>query len=245
MEKVYIYDGSFKSLIILIITLLKNNIKPNNIKKDGYNVNIFEELIYLEINEKINIYKTIHHFEILKTCFNVYLSLEENKELIIFYFLLNYKKYKEKVIYLRNLKCVSETLRISNYVKHEAHRFKGFVRFKELDNKVLYAEIEPDNNILPLIKEHFEKRLSKELWIIKDTKRNLLCIYDKKQSYLVSEDEFKLLNLNLSKTEKEIEILWQEFYKTIGIKERKNERCRMNFMPKKYWKNILEVSDEL
>ena len=74
---------------------------------------------------------------------------------------------------------------------------------------------------------------------------NLLCIYDKKQSYLVSEDEFKLLNLNLSKTEKEIEILWQEFYKTIGIKERKNDRCRMNFMPKKYWKNILEVSDEL
>lgn len=245
MEKVYIYDGSFKSLIILIITLLENNIKPNNIKKDEYNANIFEELLYLEVDKNINIYKTIHHFEILKICFNVYLSLEEIKELIIFYFLLNYLKYKEKVIYLRKLKCVSEALRISNQVKHEAHRFKGFIRFKELNNKVLYAEIEPDNNILPLIKEHFEKRFSKELWIIKDTKRHLLCIYDKKQSYLISEDEFKLLNLNPSKTEKETEILWQEFYKTIGIKERKNDRCRMNFMPKKYWKNILEVSDEL
>ena len=157
MEKVYIYDGSFKSLIILIVTLLENHIKPNNIKEDEYNANIFEELLYLEIDKNINIYKTIHHFEILKICFNVYLSSEENKELIIYYFLLNYKKYKEKVIYLRNLKCVSETLRISNYVKHEAHRFKGFVRFKELDNKILYAEIEPDNNILPLIKDHFEK----------------------------------------------------------------------------------------
>lgn len=245
MEKVYIYDGSFKSLIILIIILLNKKVKPNSIKQEGYTENIFEELIYLDIPKDVNIYQTIHHFEILKICFCVFLSEENNKELIIYYFLLNYIKYKEKIIYLRKLKCVSEALRISNYVKHEAHRFKGFVRFKELDNKVLYAEIEPDNNILPLIKEHFEKRLSKELWIIKDIKRKLLCIYDKKQSYLVNEDEFKLLNLKLSKSEKEIEILWQEFYKTIGIKERKNDRCRMNFMPKKYWKNILEVSDEL
>ena len=37
---------------------------------------------------------------------------------------------------------------------------------------------------------------------------------------------------------------WKDFYKTIGIKERKNDRCRMNFMPKKYWKYILEMSDE-
>ena len=43
----------------------------------------------------------------------------------------------------------------------------------------------------------------------------------------------------------EIEDLWKSFYNTIGIKERKNDRCRMNFMPKKYWKYILEVSDEI
>ena len=42
----------------------------------------------------------------------------------------------------------------------------------------------------------------------------------------------------------EIEDLWKSFYNTIGIKERKNDRCRMNFMPKKYWKYILEVENE-
>ncbi len=245
MEKVYVYDDDFNSLIILIITLLRNKIKPDNIKSNSYNTNLLEETINLEIDKNENIYKTIHHFEILKICYCVYLSEVSNKELIIFYFLLNYLKYKEKVIYLRKLKCVTETLKISNQVKHEAHRFKGFVRFKELDNKVLYAEIEPDNNILPLIKEHFIKRLSNELWIIKDVKRKLLCTYDRKKAYLVSEDEFKLLNIKLSDFEKETEILWQEFYKTTGIKERKNDKCRMNFMPKKYWKNILEMSDEI
>ena len=198
MEKVYIYDEDFNSLIILLITLLRNKIKPDNIKSNSYNTNLLEETIYLEIDKNENIYKTIHHFEFLKTCFCVYLSEVNNKEIIIFYFLLNYLKYKEKVIYLRKLKCVSEVLRISSQVKHEAHRFKGFIRFKELDNKVLYAEIEPYNNILPLIKDHFIKRLTNELWIIKDVKRKLLCIYDKKKSYIVSENEFKLLNINFN-----------------------------------------------
>ena len=48
---------------------------------------------------------------------------------------------------------------------------------------------------------------------------------------------------NLSNTEIEMETMWKTFYNTIGIEERKNNRCRMNFMPKKYWKYILEVGD--
>ena len=51
--------------------------------------------------------------------------------------------------------------------------------------------------------------------------------------------------LNLSEEEKEMESLWKVFYKTIGIDARRNDRCRRNFMPKKYWKYILEVEDEL
>ena len=49
---------------------------------------------------------------------------------------------------------------------------------------------------------------------------------------------------NLSEEELDTEKLWKEFYKTIGIETRKNDRCRMNFMPKKYWKYIIEMSDE-
>ena len=44
----------------------------------------------------------------------------------------------------------------------------------------------------------------------------------------------------MSKDEK----LWKEFFNTIGIKERKNLKCQKNFMPKKYWKNIIEMEKE-
>ena len=49
----------------------------------------------------------------------------------------------------------------------------------------------------------------------------------------------------LSECEEDVLELWKNFYKTIAIKERTNERCRMNFMPKKYWKYIIEMSDEI
>ena len=172
-------------------------------------------------------------------------SEEENKELILYYFFLNSLKYRRNIIYHRNLKCVSEVLRISSYVMHEAHKMKGFLRFKELEKNILYAEMEPTNDILFLISCHFTKRLKNEFWIIKDNRRKILSIYDKKHFIIVKDEEFQLSIIRESNNEKDIEALWKTFYKTISIKERKNDRCRRNFMPKKYWKYITEVKEEL
>ena len=139
---------------------------------------------------------------------------------------------------------IIETLRISRYVGHEAHKLTGFLRFKEIDQNYLYAEMEPENNIIFLISKHFQKRLANESWIIRDVKRNLISIYNQNIFTIYKEDEIKLLNLKISKQEKDMQNLWKTFYQTVSIKERKNEKCQMNFMPKKYWKYIIEMSDE-
>ena len=62
---------------------------------------------------------------------------------------------------------------------------------------------------------------------------------DKMEFYILDSD----IDIKKFDSEDYYEDMWKEFYKTIGIKERKNDRCRMNFMPKKYWKYIVEVSD--
>ncbi len=248
MKNVYIYEGNFISLLNTIIFLLKNNIKPENIKSEDYTPTLFENIINLSINQDETILeKTIKSFGLFPVhrMYYVFLSEEENKELIIYYFFRNSIKYRQKILYYRNLKCVSEVWRISNYVIHETHKMKGFLRFKELEKNILYAEMEPTNDILFLISCHFTKRLKNEFWIIKDNKRKILSIYDKKEFIIVREEEFKLTIEKESKHEKDIEELWKTFYKTIGIKERKNERCRRNFMPKKYWKYIIEVQEEI
>ena len=247
MNNVYLYNGDFLYLLSLIKYLCDFKIKPDNIKDNSFSPSLFDNTINLNIIVNDNIVDSFidsigaNNFKII---FYTFLSNNINKELIIYYFYLNALKYKDNIIYKRNLKCVSESLKIAKYVKHEAHKYKGFVRFKELENNVLYAEIEPTNDVLYIISKHFELRLKNEYWIIKDMKRNKLSVYDKNNFFIISGDNFKLFNNNLSEEELDTEKLWKEFYKTIGIETRKNDRCRMNFMPKKYWKYIIEMSDE-
>ena len=207
---------------------------------------MFDEVVTLHIQEDEDV---LHYFishlgpHIISTSYYLFLSNDEYKELLIYYFLLYGFTYKNKVYYMRNLKSVSKALKISQYVSREAHKLKGFLRFKELKNGVLYAEMEPENNIIFILSKHFKARLKNEFWIIKDVKRGILSIYDKKEYFIVSEEDFSLFTEEVSLEEEQIQTLWKSFYQTIGIKERKNDRCRMNFMPKKYWKYIIEVSD--
>ena len=241
---IYLYKKDFISLLNLINYLFKNNIKPTNIKDEFYSPNLLEKTYYPTIeldNDLVNrIINKIGEYSFSIIC-HVYLSSNENKEMLIYEFLLNSLKYKDKICFRRDIISVSECLKISRYVTHEAHKFKGFVRFKELRNGVLYSTIEPENDILLMLSNHFKNRLRNEFWIIKDNKRNIISIYNKKDFYIISSNDF---DIKLDLKDDYYEEMWKSFYKTIGIKERKNDRCRINFMPKKYWKYILEVSDE-
>ena len=50
MNNVYIYEGDFISLLNIILYLLKNNLKPNNIKTEDYFPSLFENIISLSIH---------------------------------------------------------------------------------------------------------------------------------------------------------------------------------------------------
>ena len=248
MNNVFIYNDSFISLLNLLNILIDKNIKPFKIKNYDYTPNLFERTIKLEIPENEEIINTVikkTNIRIFNIIYYTFLSSEENKETIIFYFYLNSLKYQDKILNMRNLKCVNEALKINKYVGNENHKYKGFVRFKELENGILYAEIEPINNILGILSKHFVKRLKNEYWIIKDVKRNILALYDKKEINFTDGDQFELFTKNISKDEEAIQKLWTTFYNKIGIEERKNDRCRRNFMPKRYWKYITEMRNEL
>lgn len=245
INKVYLYDGSFNDLLVLCAKLISLKIKPFKIvNESSYTTSLFDDVVIIErdflIYEK---FKKLVGFKVLGCVFKVYLSEEDRKELIIYYFLLNALKYKNEIFKMRNLRCVLEALRISGYVGRETHKFKGFTRFREITNNILYAEISPTNNILEPLSFHFQKRLNSEYWIIKDVKRKVYSVYDIKNFYLVLEENLKDIDLSFSDEEQGVVDLWLKFFKTVGIEERKNLRCQMNFMPKKYWNNIIEMSE--
>ena len=46
---------------------------------------------------------------------------------------------------------------------------------------------------------------------------------------------------HFSKEESNFQVLWKTFFNTISIKERQNARLQMQFMPKKYWQDLVEM----
>jgi len=247
MNKVFIYEDTWQELLKLITYLIQTKQKDFNIKNNFYQANLLDEILIINLPD----YKNIKQFwqkqvtySIYRLGYDVFLSNYQEKELVIYYFFKNALKYGSKVKYMRNLNCTNKTLQISQYVHHEAHKMKGFLRFKKM-KAFYYAEISPENNIIELIAPHFKKRLANENWLIKDVKRNFYCLYDKKQIYLLNGDEIKDLNLLSQVSEDEIEDLWKSFFKTIAIKERINKKCQRNFMPKKYWQYMIEMEDEI
>ncbi len=246
-NNIYIYNDSFISLLCLIKKLFLIKEIPYDIKSTNYQRNLFDEIITLNINEDEDVINSINKnmgLKILNILYYIYLSENKNKELIIYYFIYYSLIYKNKIFYMHKISWINDALNIAKYVSRENHKIKGFLRFKELKSKALYAEISPTNNVLPILVKHFATRLKNEYWLIKDTKRNILAIYDKKEIYLVDAKDINLTLSDYSKNEKKTQDMWKSFYKTIGIESRKNERCRRNFMPKKYWKYIIEVSEE-
>ena len=235
---IYLYEKDFINLLNLINYLLKNKIEPLNIKDIDYMPNLFEKTYFKNIELDNNLIDRIINkigYYAFRVIYYVYLSDKKDKELLIYKFLSVSLKYKSKVCYQRNIDVVSDCLKISKYVKCEAHKFKGFIRFKDL-NGVLYSEMEPENNILLILSNHFKNRLKNEYWIIKDKKRNIISIYNKKDFYITSSND---IDIKINLKDDYYEEMWKSFYKTVAIKERKNDRCRMNFMPKKYWKYIM------
>lgn len=117
---------------------------------------------------------------------------------------------------------------------------REFLRFQELENGILYAEIGPVCNALTFLMPHFADRLPIENFVIHDDTRNLFGIHPaKRQWYLFSGDEDKP-ELRFSETEAEYQELFRHFCRTISIKERENRKLQRNMLPLRYREYMIE-----
>lgn len=119
---------------------------------------------------------------------------------------------------------------------HIAHRYMGFVRFRELGNGVLFSAIDAEADVLALIAPHFADRLPLENWAIYDRRRQKAAVHPSGKGWLILEDveEERFLKSGDSGQEAEYEALWKVFHRAVGIRERANGRLQMSLLPKKF-----------
>lgn len=138
---------------------------------------------------------------------------------------------------------VLSVLKLYRAVQREKQRLYGFVRFQELNSRVLFAKIAPKHRQLPLLAAHFADRYPMEQWMIYDERRHEVCVHEAGKQWWIAKDVVpdESSISDVSHEQKYFEKWWKSFYESIGICERENPRCRMNLMPKMYWSNMPEM----
>ena len=129
------------------------------------------------------------------------------------------------------------------HLEHEAHQYKGFTRFSELDG-VLVGEIEPKNQVLPLLRPYFCGRYPQERFVLHDRTHHAALFHrpGPRGWNILPVEHFS--PGPAGETELAYRKLWRTFYDTIAIEGRYNPKCRMTNMPKRYWAMMTEFQKD-
>lgn len=122
----------------------------------------------------------------------------------------------------------------------EVHRFKGFLRFSETDKGVLYGHFSPDNDILELLAPHFTRRYKYHNFVLHDTKRNKVFMYDTKGYKIFTPT--KPLTVYIGEVEEKCRSLYREYFDAVNIKSRPHEKQQRGYLPLRYRKNMTEFT---
>ncbi|OOM75168.1 hypothetical protein CLPUN_34090 [Clostridium puniceum] len=245
--KLFIYDNTFEGLLTAIYDGFYSKEPPTSI----YGINdaniplLLGEIIEISTeNDKFKKVKNaiINKIDLfaLKKIYMVFLSDDKDKAIIIFKYLKIAFKLGHDVHSFLNINEVRLVDDINKRISFECHRFNGFIRFNYIDQKFLYSSIEPDNDILELLGDHFKDRFSKEYFIIHDISREKALIYNRLSYEIIYMD--KETYEKLKSHSDEYSDLWKTFFKSTTIEERRNPKLQSRMMPKRYWKHILETS---
>ena len=155
-------------------------------------------------------------------------------------------EYPDRVLECLGNPYVLYLFELSRSVQNEAHHLLGFLRFKELRSGILFSEIHPKNDVLPILGEHFCDRLPQENFMIYDGTRKLALIHRAGAfDFLIADASALDQNLiqNYSDSELEYQKLWCGFFESITIEARKNPSLQNQNIPKRFQKDTVEFQN--
>lgn len=244
----YLYDGSFEGLLTCVYNHYYVDKAAGIFLPEEYQQSLMHGCMTVETDlrkaEKVAdaIEKKISK-SALRSAYTAWLSTADFKETAILnYIVLGFRK-GPAVNSLHGEAAVFAVQSIIKKVSVEKERMLEFVRFAAVGTEgqeVLYAEIEPDNDILELIGDHFAGRFSTESFIIRDSGRDKAIISAEGRWYIT---EFTPEAIpEFTKDEQDFRRLWKTYYDHIAIKERKNTSLRQKFIPSRYAKHLTELT---
>lgn len=249
----FIYDQSFEGLLTVIHDSIEMNVEPDKIMSTkSFQDDLFAikydiatdpdkfDKIWNQVKEKSN-------EENCQRIFKAYLSELSDIELTIYNYikLIIETPYNVEVNFSED--CVVKLNNAQKKVGRESQRVMMFVRFQKTVDDIYYSSFDPKYNVIPLTVSHFKNRFADQKWVVFDTRRKFGYYYDLENvreitigQQKVSFESGKVDDDILHMSEKLFQKLWKSYYDTINIKERKNLKVHMEFLPKRFWKFLPE-----
>ena len=261
--RVYLYDGSFEGFLCCVGYSYKNRERPMDIVSLESGQSMFYDTVVIDTDPDRA--AAVYRFIADKTGQDrrsgnnqytagyvtpkvfvklAFLSCLDKKEMLIYDFIGLAIKHGAEVLGQITNDVIHTLLKAVRHLEREAHLLKGFTRFKVLKSEpdeYMIAQISPKNMVLPLLAPHFCDRYKNQNFLVHDNVHSMALLYEKGQESMFGLDKFEPGELH--EEEAEYQRLWKQFYNTIAIKERKNDRCRMSLMPKRFWSNMIEVQE--
>ncbi len=245
-SKVILYDGSFDGLLTVLFRTYEQKTIPETIEPSGQRqMGLFEKHTTVKTEAELaeRVWKGMGKklgWKQRQRIYHAFLSREKGVENSICRYLhgaipggTGGEVQLESHIRITSL---------AQRVRREAHRLKGFVRFRKMAEGRFLALVAPKYDVLPLIRRHFAERFADQHWIIYDTQRNYGLIYDGQSTRALQLDPSQL-----EKTPPENErngqcheALWQQYYRAINIDLRNNPKLHQQHLPRRFWRYLTE-----
>lgn len=161
-----------------------------------------------------------------------------DREQVAFLYLRQLVKTGKSVRGMLSVENVRRMMDLRGQVLNEVHRLKGFLRFSETNEGLLYAPCSPDHDDVDLLASHFVARLNAP-FVIHDVWRRKALLYDGRECIVAAVGDAEIVE---SEREKYFSSLWKKYYQSVNIAERRNLTQQKNYMPVRYWQFLNELS---
>jgi probable DNA metabolism protein len=248
----YLYDKTFDGLLTCVFDAFFRKEFPENIVGENAEIPLFADTFRVITDEEkadrvLNGLRKKLSKSAVNMLFICYLSELENIEMLIFRYI---KKAFDSEISIEMNFADADVLELSKIYKkvmREDERMRQFVRFQKTADGMYFALISPLYNVLPLSARFFKDRFADRQWVICDVKRKYGLFYDLKnvetvrfESLDIPADTGKIAEEKLDEYEVKFQNLWRDYLAATTIKERKNLKLQRQFMPKRFWKYLIE-----
>lgn len=246
---VFLYDGSFEGFLTVLERLFTAKEKPGDISSHPpLHADLFHPPITVETDgETADVFlaQVGHRIsrEAQRTLYHAFLSEAEGMEMALYRWLELGFCSGRRVERLLSHDRVLPVIRLVRKVRAEAHRLKGFVRFREVNGGFWYASLSPDHAVLTLIAPHFARRFSDQNWVIHDLKRGMAAVHD------AGRKEWTTVSLDLTgepeASEREVlcSELWKRYFVGVTVEERMNRKLQNQHVPRRYRRHLTEFGD--